>query len=258
MHDHPFGDDLSLFDLAGPVLVILVVSLYLVAAATGRRGWSRGRCVMFGAGAVAVGSSMTGPLADAAHRSFVAHMIVHLLLGMVAPLLLVLSAPVTLVLRSLPVDAARRVSRFLLSRPARFLTEPSVAAVLNVGGLWILYTTSLFTLMHQHQLVLVHVHVFIAGGLFTVALVGVDPTPHRRGFVHRCAVLVLASGHAQRVVQAPLRAPAGWTQSIGRSDRCFGHVLRRRRRRPVVDDPHVGRLVQDLQTPLQQEVVHPW
>lgn len=220
MHDHPFGDDLSLFDLAGPVLVILVVSLYLVAAATGRRGWSRGRCVMFGAGAVAVGSSMTGPLADAAHRSFVAHMIVHLLLGMVAPLLLVLSAPVTLVLRSLPVDAARRVSRFLLSRPARFLTEPSVAAVLNVGGLWILYTTSLFTLMHQHQLVyvLVHVHVFIAGGLFTVALVGVDPTPHRRGFVHRCAVLVLASA-AHNVLSKHLYAhpPAGPNRSDGQT-----------------------------------------
>jgi len=38
----------------------------------------------------------------------------------------------------------------------------------------------------------VHAHLFIAGYLFTAAVISVDPMPHRRSFRHRSAVLVLA------------------------------------------------------------------
>ena len=69
-------------------------------------------------GHVAAPAAASGPLAEAADTGFVAHMVTHLLLGMLAPLLLVLAAPVTLLLRTLPLAAARRVSRVLTSRPA--------------------------------------------------------------------------------------------------------------------------------------------
>ena len=38
----------------------------------------------------------------------------------------------------------------------------------------------------------VHVHIFLAGWFFTVAMIGVDPLPHRRGYLHRSMVLVVA------------------------------------------------------------------
>ena len=121
-------------------------------------------------------------------------MVAHLLLGMLAPLLLVLGAPITLLLRALPVTAARRVSRVLAGKPARFVTEPSVAAVLSVGGLWALYLTRLYPAMHHDPVVhvVVHVHLFVAGYLFTIAMVSVDPLPHRRSDLHRAVVLILA------------------------------------------------------------------
>lgn len=115
------------------------------------------------------------------------HVTGHLLLGMLAPLLLVRSAPVTLALRTLPVGRARRLSRVLRSRPARVLTAPAVAAVLDVGGLWLIFTTDL----HEHPLA--QLHVLAAGYLFTAAIVGVDPAPHRARLGTRAAVLVLAS-----------------------------------------------------------------
>ena len=76
----------------------------------------------------------------------------------------------------------------------RVLTEPGVAAVLDVGGLWLLYGTPLLDLAHEHPLldVVVHGHVLLAGYLFTAVLVGSDPLPHRRGTRHLLVVLVLA------------------------------------------------------------------
>jgi putative membrane protein len=135
-----------------------------------------------------------GPLAEAAHHDFTAHVVAHLLLGMVAPLLLCLAAPVTFLLRALPQPVARRLGRFLSKAPVRVLTEPVVAAALNVGGLWLLYTSGLFAAMHSNPALhaVVHLHMAIAGYLFTVSIIGVDPMPHRRTYPYRAAVLVAA------------------------------------------------------------------
>ena len=82
----------------------------------------------------------------------------------------------------------------LRSRPLRVLTEPAVAAVLDVGGLWLLYATPLRTTAAAHPVLdlVVHAHVLLAGYLFTAVLVGRDPLPPRRGTGHRLVVLVLA------------------------------------------------------------------
>ncbi|MEC5181912.1 cytochrome c oxidase assembly factor CtaG [Arthrobacter sp. CG_A4] len=70
----------------------------------------------------------------------------------------------------------------LSSAPVQVLTHPVSAAVLNVGGLWVLYTTG--------------VHMLAAGYLFTAALIGTDPDPHRAGYRTRAVVLVAAlAGH---------------------------------------------------------------
>ena len=183
------------------VLDALVVTLLAVAAlgyaigvllARRKVGWPVHRTVFWYAGLTCAGAALVGPLADATHTSFTAHMAGHLLLGMVAPLLMVGAAPVTLMLRALPVGGGRVVTRVLRSRVVGVLTHPVVAGVLNGAGLWLLYSTDLFARMHSSPVVfgLVHAHVFIAGYVFTAAVVGVDPNPHRASLSVRSTVLV--------------------------------------------------------------------
>lgn len=187
---------------AGWVLLDAAVLLLLALAAAGyaaglwaarhRSPWPVHRTVLWAAGLACAGAALVGPLAEASRTGFAAHMAGHVLLGMAAPLLLVLAAPVTLALRALPVARARLLARALRTPPVRVVTHPVVAGVLNAGGLWLLYTTGLYGLMHASPLVhaAVHAHVLLAGCLFTAAVAGVDPDPHRGSFRLRAAVLV--------------------------------------------------------------------
>ena len=136
--------------------------------------------------------AVTGPLASAAHHDFEPHAVTHLLLGMPAPLLLCLSAPNHLCITDTAGASCTRLSRLLRSTPARVLTEPAIAATLNVGGFWLLYTTTLLAAMHANTLVhvLVHLHMAVAVYLFTISIISVDPLPHRRSYPRRAAVLV--------------------------------------------------------------------
>lgn len=194
-HAHPEPSSWPMPEALGVLLIAMAAVAYLVGVRRHRsRGrWPRHRTALWVTGLICLGAAWVGPLASAAHSGFTAHMGVHLLLGMLAPLLLVLAAPVTLALRTLPARHARVVSRVLRSPPVRVLTHPVVAAVLNAGGLWVLYTTDLFALMHESHAVhvLVHLHVFLAGLVFTVAMIGPDPNPHRASFRTRAVVLVL-------------------------------------------------------------------
>lgn len=181
--------------LAVPFLAAAVV--YVAAMASSRRRgrpWPWYRAVFWVAGMAAAAAGFIGPLATTAHTSFAAHMGAHLLVGMVAPLLLVLGAPVTLALRALDVGPARRVSWMLRSPLVRVLTTPIVAAVLNVGALWVLYLTPMYDLMQDVMLVhwLVMLHFLLAGYLYTVSLVAIDPSPHKSGFVVRASVLAIS------------------------------------------------------------------
>ncbi|WP_226344292.1 cytochrome c oxidase assembly protein [Agilicoccus flavus] len=191
MHPHDAGAPV---DLTGPVLggaLLVLLAGYLAAIAVSRRrgrpwpAW-RTACAEAGVGVAAVA---VAPVA--AVGGFVAHMWAHLLLGMLAPILLVLAAPVTLALRALPAARARRLSRFLASRPIRVLTHPAVAGTLDAGGLWLLYGTGLYAAMHHDPglHLLVHAHVLAAGWLFTASVLRVDPDPHPVG--HRTRALVL-------------------------------------------------------------------
>jgi len=172
---------------------VLVVAAYLWAVARSRGSrWPRHRTVCWVTGVAVAVLAVAGPVAEAAHSDFAAHAISHLMLAMLAPLLLVRAAPVTLLLRVLPIHAGQRVCHALAGRPLTWLTEPVVAAALAVGAVWALYTTGLYTQRRHHPAihVVVHAHMIISGYLFSTALVGVDPLPHRRRHVHRAAVLV--------------------------------------------------------------------
>ncbi|MFD2924683.1 cytochrome c oxidase assembly protein [Halobacillus naozhouensis] len=191
-------------DLITVLPFAMLLGLYIWAAITSSqrsrlKSWPLHRYVCWCVGLLCAGAAIAGPLANRAHDDFTAHMIAHLLLGMLAPLLLVLSAPVTLLLRTVPVRTAKAISRLLKSWPVSIVSHPVSASILNIGGLWILYTTSLYEAMHHNFWVgmAVHIHMFLAGYLFTAAIIYIDLTPHRYSFVYRAVVLILTlAGHS--------------------------------------------------------------
>nr|WP_276209356.1 cytochrome c oxidase assembly protein [Streptomyces harenosi] len=126
---------------------------------------------------------------------FTAHMAAHLAAGMAAPLPAVLARPATLALRALPVPGRRALLAVLHSRPAAVLAFPPVAAVLDIGGLWLLYRAPLPPGLHHSPWL--HLHLFAAGWLFTFAVLAVDPLRHRTGLALRAATLpAAAAAHA--------------------------------------------------------------
>ncbi|MCP3774084.1 cytochrome c oxidase assembly protein [Paenibacillus sp. MZ04-78.2] len=202
-------------ELGLAMLVIVALVLYVYAAVvSGRRSkpWPFYRYVCWFIGVGSVAAALIGPLAHQSLMDFTAHMAGHLLLGMLAPLLLAFAAPMTLLLKALPVTRSRKLSHVLKSWPLTILTNPLTTAFLNIGGLWILYATDLFRLMHQSLIIhlLMHVHVFLAGYLSTASMIYVDPAPHRKSFLYRAAVLVLAlAGHGMLSKYIYGHPPAG-------------------------------------------------
>jgi putative membrane protein len=194
-HDGTF----SSFILTLPFILALMGYVFAsVISSRHHKPWPLYRTILFILGVTCAMAAVIGPLADRAHTDFTAHMLGHLLLGMLAPLLMVLARPMTLILRTLHVQTARHISSILRSRPMSILNHPIVTSLLNIGGLWILYTTDLYVLMHQYILlhILIHIHVFLAGYLFTASLIYVDPTPHRYSFTYRLIVFWMAlAGH---------------------------------------------------------------
>jgi putative membrane protein len=195
-NSHNHGSAFSV-DFISIVLILFALIFYILAGYTSNRQhkkWPVHRYFFWGIGLLCVALAIVGPIATRAHHDFTAHMAGHLLLGMLGPLLIALSAPMTLILRTLKVTRARQLIVLLKIKPVRVLSNPIVAACLNFGGLWVLYTTDLYALM-QHYLLLhliVHIHVFLAGLLFTVTMVYIDPVSHRYSYIYRSVVLILS------------------------------------------------------------------
>lgn len=202
------------FNLIQILLLALTAGYMAAAIRSGSRykPWPLPRYFYWISGVLCAAAAVTGPLAIRAHSELTAHMAAHLLLGMLSPLFLTLAAPVTLLFKALNVRSARRLARFLKSRPLRFISHPITASALNVGGLWLLYTTDLFMAM-QHNPILnlfVHLHIWIAGWVFTASIIYIDPTPHRFGFLYRAGVFVPTfAAHAILAKYIYAHPPAG-------------------------------------------------
>lgn len=209
-HVHPAaGPGLSgLWGQVSVVVPLLVAVAYGTAAGRLRRrgdAWPWWRVVSFTSGSAGVAWAAAGPLPGG---PFTAHMVQHLILGMAAPLLLVLARPLTLALRVLPPGAVRRgLPALARSRPVGWLVFPPLAALLDVGGLWLLYRTELFAAVQHRPLLhaVLHAHVLAAGLLFTFAVCRLDPVPRRWGLPLRGATL-LAAGAAHAVLAKTLYA----------------------------------------------------
>ncbi len=160
-----------------------------------RRGdkWPVGRTVSFVTGILTVLLVMCTKLNDYGMVMFSVHMVQHMVISMLSPILLLLGAPITLALRGLPAAARghkgpREWLLWLLhSRYMRIVTHPAFTIPLFIASLYALYFTPIFdTLMGSkagHIGMMVH---FLAVGLvFFWPIMGVDPGPHRPGYVMR-------------------------------------------------------------------------
>ncbi|MEU8817017.1 cytochrome c oxidase assembly protein [Actinoplanes sp. NPDC048796] len=171
-------------------LILLAVAVgYEILATLDRRPWPWWRTAFFltGCAALAAGFAPWPP-------DFRAHMLQHLLIGMLAPLLLVLGAPVTLLLRTLPRPAARAVGRLMRHRFVHAVAHPVVALTLNLGGLALLFLTPLYAATRDEPRLhlLVHLHFLLAGYLFAWVIAGPDPAPKRPSVPTRLVILGVA------------------------------------------------------------------
>ncbi|WP_409235306.1 cytochrome c oxidase assembly protein [Streptomyces sp. PA5.6] len=160
-----------------------------------RRGdkWPVGRTVSFVIGILTVLLVMCTKLNDYGMVMFSVHMVQHMVISMLSPILLLLGAPITLALRALPAagrghKGPREWLLWLLhSRYVKVITHPAFTIPLFIASLYALYFTPLFdTLMGSkagHIGMMVH---FLAVGLvFFWPIMGVDPGPHRPGYIMR-------------------------------------------------------------------------
>ncbi|MEC3992232.1 cytochrome c oxidase assembly protein [Actinacidiphila sp. DG2A-62] len=181
------------FFLVGCVLALVLYGWGVLRLR--RRGdrWSPGRTVAFTAGVLTVAVTMCTRLNDYGMVQFSVHMVQHMIISMLSPILLLLGAPVTLALRALPAAGGGRTGprellvKVLHSRYLRVVTHPAFTIPLFIASLYGLYFTPLFdTLMGSragHIAMMVH---FLAVGLvFFWPIMGVDPGPHRPGYVMR-------------------------------------------------------------------------
>ncbi|MBB6452692.1 putative membrane protein [Salirhabdus euzebyi] len=235
MENHHHIPAVSLFNqliLALPF--ILGVVLYVICVVYSNRTykkWPISRLLFWFGGCFLAIITVLGPLAVRAHVHFPTHMIGHLFLGMLAPLLMVVAMPMTLLLRTLPVRYARLITKVLRSKIIGHLTNPIITGILNVGGLWIIYTTNLYILMHENILfhVVVHLHVFLAGYFFTISIIYLDPTIHRYSFAFRTIVFILAlAGHgilSKYIYANPPNGVNGYEAEVGAMIMYYGGDL---------------------------------
>jgi putative copper resistance protein D len=184
---------------ADPVFLIgcvLALGLYGYAVLRLRRrgdGWPVNRIIFFTVGVLSIALVMCTKLNDYGMVMFSVHMVQHMVISMLSPILLLLGAPVTLALRSLPVAGRDRTGprelllMLLHSRYMKIITHPVFTIPLFIASLYALYFTPLFDFLMGsrtgHLAMMVH---FLAVGLaFFWPIMGVDPGPHRPGYVMR-------------------------------------------------------------------------
>ena len=189
------------FDLAWALFCAFGIIFYLAGVwRLHRRGdkWPVYRTVLWVLGLLTLFYITSGGVAVYETYLFSTHMLMHMVLTMLVPVLLVPGAPVTLAARAIRKrkDGSRGPREWILlavhSKPAGFLSNPFVAAVLFAGSLWVFYYSPLFswaTTDHTgHQWMIVHF--LITGYLFVQSLIGIDPVPYRLPYPFRLLLLL--------------------------------------------------------------------
>ncbi|WP_043256702.1 cytochrome c oxidase assembly protein [Streptomyces sp. Tu6071] len=160
-----------------------------------RRGdsWSWGRTIPFVLGVLTIMLVMCTKLNDYGMVMFSVHMVQHMVISMLSPILILLGAPMTLALRALPVAGRGRKGPrewllwLLHSRYMRVVTHPLFTIPLFIASLYALYFTPLFDFLMESTAghIAMMVHFLAVGVVFFWPIMGVDPGPHRPGYLMR-------------------------------------------------------------------------
>ncbi|MDQ0841265.1 MULTISPECIES: cytochrome c oxidase assembly protein [unclassified Streptomyces] len=175
---------------------LLALGLYGWGVARLRRrgdSWPVSRTVWFTVGVLSIALMMCTKLNDYGMVMFSVHMVQHMVISMLSPIVLLLGAPITLALRALPVagrgrKGPREVLLMLLhSRYMRIVTHPVFTIPLFIASLYGLYFTPLFDFLMGSKTghIAMMVHFLAVGLVFFWPIMGVDPGPHRPGYVMR-------------------------------------------------------------------------
>lgn len=195
-------------DIMWLAICVVLAGFYLAGVMRLRRRgdrWPVLRTVSWLMGVVVLAWVTSGGINAYHELLFSAHMIGHMVIGMVIPVLLVPGAPITLALRTIRPrhDGSRGPREWLLavvhSTYFRVLGNPYVAAVIFVGSLWVFYYTPLFRWANMthlgHQWMILHF--LLSGYLFVQSLIGIDPAPNRPPWPIRLVILLVTmAGHA--------------------------------------------------------------
>lgn len=189
------------FDLLWMLVVAFLAFFYLAGVwRLHKRGdrWPWYRTVLWIAGLALLFYVTNGGVNAYEKYLFSAHMLGHMVLGMMIPVLLAPAAPITLALRAIAKrsDGSRGPREWIMlavhSRVSGVLTNPIVAAALFAGSLWVFYYTPLFswaTTDHIGHTWMI-VHFLITGYLFVQSMIGVDPVPRRASYPLRLLILL--------------------------------------------------------------------
>jgi putative membrane protein len=181
-------------------LPLLIMGGYLTGVRRLRRRghrWPPARTACLLAGTLCVACALAPPVSTH-DELFGVHVLQHLLLGMTGPALLALSAPITLALRTAPRCVRQVLLGVLHSRPASFVVAPPVAVIADLGSLYALYLTHLYSAAERNDLIhaAVHLHLFAVGCLLGWSLIGTDPVRRRPAVRGRLiAFVIAAAGH---------------------------------------------------------------
>ena len=158
------------------------------------RKWSRWRSTAFLVGLGSVLIATGSGLAYYDDSVFAVHVIQHLVLMMVAPPLLALGAPLTLAVQSARRPTQRKILAVIHSGPVKVITFPVVVWLSYYATMFVYFFSPLYGLSLRHPLFhdYTHLHFLVAGLLFWVPIVGLDPSRWRLPFPAR--VLFLFTG----------------------------------------------------------------
>ncbi|MFJ4367010.1 cytochrome c oxidase assembly protein [Streptomyces chartreusis] len=160
-----------------------------------RRGdaWSVWRTISYVAGVLSVMLVMCTGLNDYGMVMFSVHMVQHMVISMLSPILILLGAPITLALRAMPPAGRGRkgprewLLALLHSRYMRIITHPAFTIPLFIASLYALYFTPIFDFLMGSKTghIAMMIHFLAVGVVFFWPIIGVDPGPHRPGYLMR-------------------------------------------------------------------------
>lgn len=196
-----------------PVLLICMGGLYYLFSyvyliSKGYK-WRIWQVLSFLSGIVLLIVALLPSMMHWGHSDMRRHMVQHLLIAMYAPIFLVIGAPITLTLKVLPTKFSRSFFSIVKTRFFWFAAHPMTAFFLNIGGMYLLYLTPLYSESFKYPVLhyIIHMHFLASGYLFTWSIIGPDPAPNRPGFFIRLTMLffsIWAHGFLSKLMYAYL------------------------------------------------------